>query len=315
MNARVLLLPAAVVAVGGILWIAFPARAPGTAPAGPAGPAPPPARKAPDARRFHPEPVRPTTLPKTEKVPCVARGPKPVPLYAPVAKTPVETIHVRPGQAVRKGDPLVTFLDAGWKRALEAARKAGKPEEIAAAEKALASLVLASPADGVVHSVDARHGEIPLVSTIHGPTPVATLFDAAALSLEGSAPGELAPFLAVGAVMPASTPGARPFPVRIESLGAPGPDGTLPFVARPLEPPEVAPDPGGPATLEVVTGKQEALVVPRAALRQEEGRTVVHVIPVQGEPVPRPVVVGLPVAGDRVAVTNVRLGESVAVWE
>jgi threonine dehydrogenase-like Zn-dependent dehydrogenase len=75
------------------------------------------------------------------------------------------------------------------------------------------------------------------------------------------------------------------------------------------------PEPGGEATIQVVTGTRDVLVVPRVAVRTEHGRSFVHVIPASGKQEAREVVVGSPAPEGRVEVSGVRKGESVAVWE
>jgi len=163
MNVRVLAFPLAVLLVAG--GVALVAR--GEAPAAP--PAPPAIRddsgngKPKPRGAWHPQNVRVVQGPKTEKFPCRVRAPEPLDVLPGLRGTPVEKILVKEGDAVTKGDVLLTFLAAPWERALAAAEKARDEKGIAEAKSALASLEVRAPADGIVYAVNARRGEMPIL--------------------------------------------------------------------------------------------------------------------------------------------------------
>jgi multidrug efflux pump subunit AcrA (membrane-fusion protein) len=317
MNARVLVLPAVVLAAAGglALWArnrpvpespAPPGAGTTVAPgAGGAGKAP---------AKFRPQPIRRQVVPKTEKVPARIRAPEPERILPTLRSTQVEEVHVRAGQAVKKGDLLVTFQDAGWRRALEKARKDGDAALAAEAEAALGNLEVRAPRDGIVHAVEARRGEIP-IRRGDGPLPLVVLFDWRTLSFEGNAPASLGEFLREDEPIWVRAGGGVRVPAAIVRKGVPDAEGSLPVTARPLEPPDSLPGPGDEAFLEVATGTKEVFVVPQAAVRTVDGQPTVSIVTVTGETVPRRVTLGDIHPGAWIEVSGVAPPDSVAVWE
>jgi multidrug efflux pump subunit AcrA (membrane-fusion protein) len=180
MNPRVVLLPLAVLLVGAGIAILSKGRAPAPAPVDGKGPAPPADGKSGAAGvptgPWHAQNIRTHLVPSTERIPCRVLAPEPVTLLPTIASTPVETIVVREGQAVRKGDVLLTFSGAQWERARAAAEKSGDAGKLAEAKRALASLEVRAPGDGIVYAMNARRGERPL--SLNGtPSPLVVLFD------------------------------------------------------------------------------------------------------------------------------------------
>ena len=175
MNPRAIVLPLAVLAVAG--GIALLSR--GKAPPPPPAPGPavhPPAADGLPKGEYEPWNTRVQVAPTTERIPCTVRAPQPITILPTVGLTPVDTILVREGQAVRKGDLLLTFSAAPWERALAAAEKAGDRPRAEEARRALASLEVRSPMDGIVYALNARRGERPL--ELNGqPGPLVVVFD------------------------------------------------------------------------------------------------------------------------------------------
>ncbi len=313
MNPRVVVLPLLVLLAGAGIALATRDREPAKPPAGGKGPAPPPDDGVPRGP-WYPQNVRTHLAPSTERIPCRVRAPKPVTLFPSVASTPVEAIHVREGQAVRKGDLLLTFGAAQWERALAAAEKAGDARRIGEAKRALASLEVRAPEDGIVYSMAARRGERPL-ELDGAPAPLVVLFDWRRLSYEATAPAALAEILARNPQVFVRS--GRDFLIEGEIVvnGPAAADGSIPLVLHPKSAPLAVPEPDGEGEIAVMTGTHEVRVVPTAAVRRAGGRDVVYMVGITGDLTARPVVRGLPVEGGFVEVSGVKMGESVAVWK
>ena len=313
MNARVVVIPAVVVLAGGA--IALLARDPAKPPS--TGPTPPPAQVQDTGipkGEWHPQNLRFHLGPKTERVPCKVRAPEPISVFPPVRATPVESVPVLEGQAVRKGDLLVTFSAAQWQRALAVAEKSGDAAAAAEARRGLANLEVRAPGDGIVYSLGARRGERPL-ETRGAPLPIVVLFDWRKLTYEATAPAALAEILARNPQVFVGS--GKEFLVEGE-IAVNGPaaaDGSIPLVLRPKAAPRSLPEPGGAAEIHVVVGTEELPVVPATAIRKEGGRSVVYIVTITADLVRRPVVVGTPLGDGFVSVSGVAKGESVAVWE
>ncbi len=308
----------ALLVAGGIaIWFGRPAPAPvpgdgsGEGDRG-KGPVPPPG--GPAREKWTTEPVRKTTLPRTEGFPARVKAPRPLVITTPIRGTPVQKVLRHAGDAVKKGDVLVVLEPGPWRKVLADAEKGGDAPLAARAKEALAALEIRSPSDGIVYRMEAIVGEMPLF--LKGePLPLVTLYDWALLSFEGSAPAALADLLRDGAEVSVRTGKSLPTLATVVRRGDPGPDGAIPLEVRPAVPPGEAPEPGSEAWIHVTTGMQDVLVVPAAALRIEGGRAAVHVVGVAGDLQPRPVVVGRRLPGGLVEVSGVRMGEGVAVWK
>lgn len=224
-------------------------------------------------------------------------------------------IPVREGQAVRKGDLLARAGTDSIVRALAEAEKRGDGKEAARLKEALSRAELRAPADGIVFRMEVTLGEMPPPPGPGGPRPVAVLHDWRAVTYAARAPRELASSLSVGAGVFVRSGDAPEIPAAVVSLGEPGGDGSVPLEARPLQPPESAPEPGAAGEILLPTGEREGLVVPEAAIRREEGRTVVLEVGITGDLVPRTVGVGRRLRGGFVEITGVPRGISVAVFE
>jgi hypothetical protein len=144
---------------------------------------------------------------------------------------------------------------------------------------------------------------------------VAILHDWRAVTFAARAPRELSSLLAVGTAVLVRSGDALAVPASVVSLGEPGEDGSVPLEARPLEPPEAAPEPGAAGEILLPTGEREGLVVPGAAILREEGRNVVLEVGITGDLTPRTVGVGQRLRGGFVEITGVPRGISVAVFE
>jgi len=305
----IVLLVAGGLAVLGSRWDgAAPPPEPAPGPRAAAAPGPP--RDSWSARA-----VRPATLPQVESVPARVRAPAAVEVHGAVPNTPVAEVLVRAGDAVKEGQVVVRMSGAALERALAAAKEAGDAAAEAKARDALARLEVRSPADGVVHLVECSRGEIPLV-TKSGPLPLLVLFDWRSAVFEGSAPAAVAGFLRDGAEVLVRVGKGLAVRAKVIRRGEPAADGSVAIEAAPVAPPPVVPEPGEAAEIQVVTGSREVLVVPRAAVREEGGRTVVHVVSVTEELSRRHVVVGADAdaGGGDVEVSGVDRFESVAVW-
>jgi biotin carboxyl carrier protein len=311
MNLRVVVLPLAVLAVAGGIALVGRGKAP--------VPAPVPAPHAPAAGGlpkgdYKPYRARIRVAPTTERISCTVRAPQPISVPPTVGLTPVETILVREGQAVKKGDVLLTFSPAPWQRSLAAAEKAGDRVKADAARRALASLEVRSPMDGIVYSLSARRGERPL--EVDGqPSPVVVLFDWRLLTYEASASAALSEILAKNPQVFVETGKGRLVEAEIVVNGPAAADGSIPLVLRPRTAPPWVPEPGAKGEVAVVVGSHDAVVVPSEAIRTVGGRPTVWVVPVAGDPVPRTVVVGASLEGGMVEVSGLTTSESVAVWE
>jgi hypothetical protein len=318
MNPRAVVLPLAVLVVGAGIGLWFRGRSPAV------GPGPADGKKEGEAavrgeaaagkpsEKYHPEPVRAMQAPKTEKVPARVHTPKAFYVFPSVPATPVARVLVQEGAAVKKGDVLLEFLDAGWTRELAAAEKAGDAPRVEAARKALGSLGTRSPEDGIVYSVAARVGERPLL-TKGEPLPLVTLFDWRQLSYEGTAPASLADLLKPGTAVLVTAGKDVPVQARVEKADPPAADGGVHLLVRPTAPPSSVPDPEQDAEILVVVGTREVLTVPISSIRNTDGRPMVLVYRVTGELMPRSVVLGLLLPGSLIEVSGVKVGESVAV--
>jgi biotin carboxyl carrier protein len=321
MNARAVAFPVAVLAVGAGIALLY---RDGSPPAGPSGP-PPVADDAADAhgapapvpRKDRPHkvhPVKKREVPKVERIPARVRTAEAVLVRPSVVNTPVERVHVREGDAVKKGQVLVRMLGTTFERALAAAEKAGDAEAARKAKESLAALDVVAPADGIVYRVDARDGERPLLRD-GAPLPLVTLYDWKQLSWEGTAPAELADLLKAGAEVFVQTDKGPPVPAKVEKAHPADGKGGIPLEVRPLEPPERVPEKDGEARICVATGTQVVNVVVGAAVEMVEGRPTVFVVSLTGEVTPRNVVVGIATRDGYVQVSGVEVGESVAVYE
>ena len=315
MRLRLVLFPLAVLLVAGGLAVyasrggteAPPTvRATGTGP----GAIPPPVKEEP----FTVDNVRVEVVPIVESFSARVSAPEAIEVRTTLRNVPVEKVLVRAGESVKKDQVLVKMSGAALERALEAAKKAGDAKTEALAREGLANLEVRSPADGVVHQIDARAGEIPLVSPTLGPRPLLVLFDWTRTAFEGSAPASIAGFLVGDPALFVRLGPGKPVRAMIRKRGEPAADGSVPIEAVPLDPPVVVPTPGQEAWIQVLTGTKEAFVVERAAIREEGGRTVVHVVDAARRRTVRPVVVGAEAASGRVAVSGVDRFEQVAVW-
>jgi hypothetical protein len=270
--------------------LAGPPTPPGHAPAGGhprvAG-APPTPAPDPWAGPWHAQPVRSRTLPLVERIPCSWRAGPPVAVHARV-RAPVDAIVARRGAAVREGDLLLRLSGVHWQRELEQATAAKDDARVARARDALAHLEVRAPADGVVFDVRVLLGDVPMIG--EGALPVVVLFDWESLRIEGTAPEVLAPLLAPGAGVLLAFGEGPPVRGRIASLGEPGPGGARAVVAEAVDPPDAPPESEeARCHILVPTGTREVLVVPRAALREREGRWWIRVVPASGIPVEREV--------------------------
>ena len=314
MSPRLLLFPLLVLAAGGGLYLA--SRPGGERPAPVPGPPPVPAPPAPGPEgTWHPEPVRIETLPRTESIPARVRAPKEIVITCDLPSPFVE-IPVREGTAVKSGDLLARVNDEPFRKAVEAAAKAGDGEAERKARALLAATELRAPGDGIVFRLDARLGEMPPRGKT-GPRPAVTLFDWTALFFVGTARGAAADLLRGGARVFVVVPGDRLTEAKATLVGEPGPDGAVTVEARPLQPPQVAPAPDSGAEIRVLSGDREALVVPAAAIRLEDGQAVVYRVTVTETLERRPVFLGDALRGGRVEISGagVSRSDSVAVWE
>ncbi|HEU4394021.1 MAG TPA: hypothetical protein VFS92_00530 [Planctomycetota bacterium] len=315
MRLRLVLFPLAVLLVAGGLAVYAarngPEEPPKARPTG-AGPGaiPPPVKEEP----FTVDNVRVEVVPVVESFPARVSAPEAIEVRTTLRNAPVEKVLVRAGETVKKGQLLVKMSGAALERALEAARKDGDAKTAALAEEGLANLEVRSPADGVVHLIDARSGEVPLVSKTRGPLPLLVLFDWTRTSFEGNAPASIAGFLGGAPELFVRVGAGKPVRAKITRRGEPAADGSVAIEAVPLEPPADLPEPGQDAWIQVLTGTKEAFVVERAAIREEGGRTVVHVVDAARRRTVRPVVVGAQAASGRVAVSGLDRFEQVAVW-
>ena len=274
------------------------------------GAIPPPVKEDP----FTVDNVRVEVVPRLESFPARVNAPEAIEVRTTLRNAPVEEVLVRAGQAVKKDQLLLRLSGAALARALEAAKKAGDAKMEALAAEGLANLEVRSPADGVVHQIDARIGEVPLVSKTRGPLPLLVLFDWTRTAFEGNAPASIAGFLKGDPEVYVRLGSGRPARAMITKRGEPAADGSVAIEAVPLDPPTVVPAPGQEAWIQVLTGTKEAFVVDRAAIREEAGRTVIHVVDAARRRTVRPVVVGAEAASGRVAVSGVDRFEQVAVW-
>jgi hypothetical protein len=311
-NARVVLLPLAVLLVGGGIALLGGRRAPVKPPADVK--APPAVKQGIPEGEWHPQNVRTEMVPRTEKFPCRVLSPDPFEVTSAVRDTPVEKVLVREGEAVRKGDVLIVFADSQWKRALDAAVKARDDGKAAEARRMLDSLEVRTPADGIVYSLNVRRGERPFL-TKGEPLPLAVLYDWTKLSFEGTAPASLAEILAKGPLVFVRPGKGVPVEAEILRNGPVAADGSIPLVLRPKYAPGTVPEPGAEGEIHVVVGAKEVNVVPTTAVRMEGGRPVVYVVTITGDLVLRPVTLGFPVAGRFIEVSGVEKRESVADWE
>ena len=315
MRLRLVLFPLAVLLVAGGLAVYASRSGPEEPPkvrstGGGPGAIPPPVKEDP----FTVDNVRVEVVPHVESFPARMNAPEAIEVRTTLRNAPVEKVLVRAGESVKKDQVLVKMSGAALERALEAATKAGDAKTAALAKEGLANLEVRSPADGVVHQIDASAGEIPIVSPTRGPLPLLVLFDWTRTAFQGSAPASIAGFLVGDPEIYARVGPGKPVRAKITKRGEPAADGSVAIEAVPLEPPAVLPAPGQEAWLQVLTVTKEAFVVERAAIREEGGRTVVHVVDAARRRTVRPVVVGAEAASGRVAVSGVDRFDQVAVW-
>lgn len=287
-----------VLLVGGALaWWSRGGQAPATAPVaehpadGP-GAAPPPAGgdQGSGGPRSRPEPVRARVSLRFERVAGRVSRPEPVAVTATV-RAPVGELLVREGDVVEKGQILVRLLAAGWERERDEAEKAGDGERKRKAEDALSRLDVTAPEAGSVFRVDTSLGD----PSFLGPraVPLVLLFDWRRLEVACRAPKDLADLAARDTHVVIRFGGVGDQDVAgIVTSSTTREDGSVDFVVVPAAPPPAIPEEDAGVAVLLPVGEREVLVVPRAALRRDNGRDVVDVVPVAGEPEMRVVTPG-----------------------
>ncbi|MHC4923113.1 MAG: efflux RND transporter periplasmic adaptor subunit [Planctomycetota bacterium] len=262
-------------------------------------------------RPWRAEPVRRATIDSFEALSARIEAPDPVAVRSDVNAFITELL-VKPGDVVRKDQLLFRLNSKSWEDELARAREAKDADRVKEIEQ---SLEIRAPADGVVHEVHVLKGDRPpLGMEGEPPRPMLVLFDWRKLRFHAAAAKDLLPLLGEGARVRVQSPDGLTSEGIIDRRLEPEADGTIPIIARPVQPPETTPNLKGEAAVLLPTGKKHILVIPATAVERKDGRHLVQKIAITGERVPTFIVMGAAVGSGMVEVkSGLGLNESIAV--